>query len=50
MLTLHIHKDETDNLDLCNVANELFVLVIVKLCLDVFKNYIYFTIILCNKL
>ena len=26
MLTLHIHKGETDNLDLCNVANEFILL------------------------
>jgi len=26
MLTLHIHKDETENLDHCNVANELILL------------------------
>ena len=26
MLTLHIHKDETDNLGLCNVANEFILL------------------------
>ena len=26
MLTLHIHKDETGNLDLCNVANEFILL------------------------
>ena len=26
MLTLHTHKDETDNLDLCNVVNEFILL------------------------
>ena len=26
MRTLHIHKDETDNLDLCNVENEFILL------------------------